>query len=293
MTPPSYVVLLGSTGSGKSLVAGILAKLFDTLLIDESYVPPVLAHVCGARQDAQTNDFVSQGLRIHVDNIVTGGLAGSRAAGLVNLLAGRVGFASVWSWVSSGRRPIDLILLEHNFFSLCPEVFANIRPEAVLVFMVRDGRDCAHRWDLTYRPFATERVDTPTNENLIYRERQGVYVPWWVEEGAEETFVASCPYARTVWLWAEMNRRLARFLVNNPARNVKVIKYESLVTDPVKCLEPLLTDLGFKGRRGSTLHAMANLSANGIGIHRKRSSAELAEAMLLARAELEWFGYRD
>ncbi len=279
---PRVIMLLGPTGSGKSIVAAALAEVHDAMLIDEAHVPPVLAHTCGYLRRDDVDREVALGLRVHLTNLLTARGAGSRLHGLADLVHGRVRTPAMLRWLTSGRRPVSLTVVEHNMFSLCPDVFASIVPEASVVVLNREGLDAAHIWDSTYQPFSEARVRLPTTENLHVRERRGVMVPWWVDAGDEDAFVDAPPYARTVLLWAEMTRRLTAFAARRTDDRVSRIQYEDLVTDPVATLRPLLAGVSGGDARIARLRTVRRLTTAHIGIHRERSAAELDAARRVA-----------
>lgn len=283
---PRVIMLLGPTGSGKSLVAAALAENHDGILIDEAHIPPVLAHTCGYLRRDDVDREVSLGLRVHLNNQLTTRGAGSRLHGLVDLVQGRVRVSAMRRWLTTGRRPVTLRVVEHNIFSLCPDVFADIFPDASVVVLNRAGLDLAHVWDRTYQPFSEARVRIPTTESLYQREWRDVSVPWWVGPGDEDAFVDACPYARTVWLWAEMTRRLTDFTARRSGDRITSIWYEDLVTDPVSTLRPLMAEAVGGDARIARLRTLRRLTTAHIGVHRLRSAAELDAARRIAGREL-------
>lgn len=290
---PRVIMLLGPTGSGKSIVAAALAENHDGILIDEAHIPPVLAHTCGYLGRDDVDRAVSLGLRVHLNNQLTTRGAGSRLHGLADLVQGRVRATAMWRWLTTGRRPVTLCVVEHNIFSLCPDVFANIFPDASVVVLNRNGLDLAHVWDRTYQPFSEERVRIPTTESLYMREWRDVMVPWWVAAGDEDAFVDACPYARTVWLWAEMTRRLSDFIARRPDDRITSIWYEDLVTDPVSTLRTLMAEADGGDARLARLRSLRRLTTAHIGVHRQRSAAELDAARLIAGPELASVSHRS
>lgn len=280
------IVLLGPTGAGKSIVASALAEVYDAILIDEAHVPPVLAHTCGYLGRDDVDRAVSQGLRVHLNNLITARGPGSRLHGLADLAQGRVRAPAMLRWLATGRRQVSLCVVEHNMFSLCPDVIANIFPEGLIVVLNREGLDAAHVWDRTYAPFSDARVRIPTTESLYVREHREVSVPWWVKAGDEDRFVDASPYARTIWLWAEMTRRLGEFASRQPRDRVTSIWYEDLVTEPVATLRPLMTDVAGGDARLASLRTVRRLTTAHIGVHRERSAADLDAARQIAGPEL-------
>jgi hypothetical protein len=128
------------------------------------------------------------------------------------------------------------------------------------------------------------RLDS--SEAPIGRKRGALYVPWWVEEGREDEFVAAAPYVRAVWMWSEMVRRCREELPRDALR----IRYEDLVREPLRVGAELARHFRIElasrmRRRLQTAHPRS------IGAFRRRDPAEVAEAERIAGEELAAHGY--
>ncbi|MFT7404828.1 sulfotransferase family protein [Zhongshania sp.] len=126
------------------------------------------------------------------------------------------------------------------FLCFAAEEFANYFPNARFIHIIRDGRDNADSLERTYPDALSDEVlsdgflaGNKNSEIGMYRENNGVCVPWWVAKGSEAEFIELPQYGKFIWMWKEMVGR---------ARNVKAvdksryfeIRYEDFVKDPME-----------------------------------------------------------
>lgn len=193
------------------------------------------------------------------------------------------------------KREIDSIIYKEPFLSFAPEYTYNALPNCRIVHIYRDGRDCADSLSRKYKSLTDEKLaNLSTGAMLLGRKYDYRYVPWWVEEGKEEKFLACTPYVRAVWMWKEMVKRCHNFFSRPDvvaSGRVMLLKYEDLVREPLKYGELLIEHFGFSmNKRIQKKFELAKTSS--IGIHQKhRSFEETKLAEKVARAELKLYGY--
>ena len=120
------------------------------------------------------------------------------------------------------------------------------------------------------------------------------YVPWWVEDGEDDAFLAASPYVRAVWMWKAMvNRCEAFFARPEVAASGRILRlrYEDLMRDPLPEGEAVAAHLGVPFSRAMRKR-LERAHTRSIGNHRGRPPEDLRAAERLAAAELARYGYR-
>jgi hypothetical protein len=117
------------------------------------------------------------------------------------------------------------------------------------------------------------------------------YVPWWVDEGRDEEFIAATPYVRAIWMWKIMVRR-CREVFNEPdvRERVLLLRYEDLMQDPPTHGGRVLEHFGLQPS-AAFQRRLQRAHSNSIGNHLHRDPDEVAAAEQVAGDELALYGY--
>jgi hypothetical protein len=193
-----------------------------------------------------------------------------------------------------GTRTERMLVYKEPFLAFAPEFAYEALPAARLIYIFRDGRDVADSLVRTYDILTDEKLaDLETNEVTLGRRIGDRYVPWWITEGEEHSFLAATPYIRAIWMWREMIRRCQEFL-DRPdvvaSERVLPVRYEDLMRDPLSQGEAIMGHLAT--RMTPRAHKLLQTAhARSIGIHERREEAQILDAERLAGTELEGLGY--
>ena len=246
-SPRKTIILLGATGSGKSLISSILTKLPKSVVLDENYLPPYLAHLKGFLGDDKDIYKFSTGLRSHINNVLSYGHNGRLSISL-QCIQGKI---SLTEWLSSlhkKTRTIDTVILESHFFSLVPNVLLDAYPDAKFILLVREGRDVADWLEREFKALSDEDlVRSDSSEFFFTRTFNGYTVPWWVKHSDEKFFLKLSPFLRCVYFWNVLNERLWTFQMSMSESNFLVLKYEFMVQNAMKTRELLINFLDING----------------------------------------------
>ena len=193
------------------------------------------------------------------------------------------------------HREINRVIYKEPFFSFCPEFTFELLPNIKIIYIYRDGRDCANSLVQSYDILSDEKLKSLTSaECHMGREYGDNFIPWWVELGQEAQFYQSTPFVRAIWMWKVMIQRSELFLksltLDQLNKQVFKIKYETFVEKPMETGSNLASFLNEK-----LSHRMKNylLKANqsSIGKYKKRTFKEIQEAEEIAKVELSELGY--
>ena len=193
------------------------------------------------------------------------------------------------------KRQIKSIVYKEPFLGFAPEYTYNSLPNCRIIHIYRDGRDCADSLSRRYKSLTDERLTSlSTGAMLLGRKYDYRYIPWWVEEGKEEEFLACTPYVRAVWMWKEMVKRCHNFFTRPDvvaSGRVISLKYEDLVNEPLKYGELVVEHFGFS--MNNRIRKKFDLAkTNSVGIYQKhRELSEIKSAEKVAQCELELYGY--
>ncbi len=294
MKKPERAVVLGAPRSGTTFLMSFLDALPQAECVTGNLLPVGIAHL--AAQECP--DDVYALLRRSFSGSITDYLASSayrsRAAALRK-----------W-WVASrsprglrqaarGIRGEDLLIYKEPFLAFAPEFAYEALPAARMIYIFRDGRDVADSLVRSYDVLSDRKLaGLESNEAIGGRPAGDRYVPWWVAEGEEETFLESTPYVRAIWMWREMVRRCEAFVNRTDvviSGRVLRVRYEDLVRDPVGQGEAITAHLQ-RPLTARMRKRLQNAHARSVGIHHRREPDELRAAERIAGVELERLAYR-
>src|SRR5690606_6699307 len=142
-----------------------------------------------------------------LEQYLESGLLKARATALQKWWNERGGVGTLRRALRKEQR-VERLVFKEPFLSFAPEIVLESMPGAPIVHLVRDGRDVANSLVRSYDVLTDERlVDLSHSEMHLGRLVDHRYVPWWVEEGAEDAFLAAVPYVRAIWMWKVMVAR--------------------------------------------------------------------------------------
>jgi hypothetical protein len=226
-----------------------------------------------------------------MDTLLSQGKLYSRAKALEEFFLGNGTWSDLFDIFLRRQNQLTRVILESNFFSLNPQILWQAFPKAKFVVLVRDGRDCADRWDNIYNPIDNRALQTlDTNETLFSKVSGKLIVPWWVANGEENLFLESSPYVRCIWLWKHMIRTCISFMEEEPYAELIFIKYEDIVLNPLRVSDSLAKFLQLSSA-GKLCKHLQRLSCAEVGLFRNRSLSDIRQAEKLAASELKYFQY--
>jgi hypothetical protein len=227
-------------------------------------------------------------------NFVSSGEANSRAAVLASFLSGRIRLSELVPQLFQ-RQKTELCIFESNFFSFAPRFVFESLPNCRIIYMVRDGRDCAHKLSNQYNPFSDNNLTNLANASIFIATKYGDrYVPWWVAKSEHVHFLNSSPFVRCAWFWKALAIRWREFLEEMGDENrqrIIVVRYEDFVSNPLAAIKSVIrhinrSDVVQIRKRRIVLHPRE------IGQSLECDHDDLQAATELLAKELTYFGYQ-
>lgn len=288
-------IVLGCPRSGTTFLLNVLDALPGVACLSGSLLPIAVPHLVNRELDAETYDVLAVGFERALVEYLDSGLFHARAAALQKWLAAPNAPGELLSALQGGRRDApELFVYKEPFLSLAPEFVFDALPDAKVIYVYRDGRDCAHSLVRTYNVLTDEKLThLRSSEMRRGRPYDHRYVPWWVERGREEVFIESTPYVRAIWMWKYMVRRCHDAFSSPdtlPADQVLQIRYEDFMRNPHPTGRTLLNYLGLPSSVAFDLR-LSRAHTDSIGNYTCRSADDIAAAETVAREELALHGY--
>ena len=285
-------VVLGCPRSGTTFLMSALQSLPSTVCLTGIAYPISLPHLLGrGGLPEDVREVLISTLPVSIAQYLQSGLFNARATALQKWRAERSGLAGL-ARALRGERQVDRLVFKEPFLSLAPESVLEGLPTAPVVHLVRDGRDCANSLVRSYDVLTDERLTTLNHSEMrVGRKVDHRYVPWWVEEGAEDDFLSATPYVRAIWMWkAMLERCTSAFEVPSAAERVLTVRYEAFMEEPLRWGEHVAAHFGATPS-SPFRHRLSGAHTASIGKFRRRDAAEIAAAERVAGDMLARLGY--
>lgn len=271
----------------------VLTTLPKIECVTGTILPVSIPHIANADLSPEIYDALAVGFERALDDYMESGRVNSRAAALQKWFNAPTGLRGLFKALR-GQRRVNRLVYKEPFLSFAPEFVYYALPDANIIHIFRDGRDCANSLIRTYDVLSDENLThLKGSEMRLGRKVDDRYVPWWVQEGREDEFLAASPYGRAVWMWAYMVRRCHEFFsrpeVESSGR-VMLIRYEDFVREPEEQGKNILDHLGLTPTKGFW-RRLQQAHTDSIGKHERRAKHEIEEAERIAKDELELYGY--
>ena len=285
---------MGCPRSGTTYLMSILNALPNAECISGTLLPVTIPHVVNHVESKEIYDALAVGFERALDAYLHSERYLSRAAVVQKWMAARTGVRDLVRSLHEQRPFPRWMIYKEPFLSLAPNFVLDAFPESKLLYIYRDGRDVANSLVKTYDVLTDEKLkDLSAAEMRLGRPLDDRFVPWWVEEGADQRFMESTPYVRAIWMWKYMVRQchdaLSDHAVDRGGR-VLMLRYEDLARDPQGQGQRLMNHLGAEGT-SSLLRRLGAARSSSIGKHTRRSADEIHAAEVVAGDELRLLGY--
>ncbi|MEP0905047.1 sulfotransferase [Leptolyngbya subtilissima ST-M1] len=254
--------------------------------------PVPMAHLAAQQLPEQTMHCLEYGLRSTL-NVYLDAIPNSRFKAFHRLAAGFLGVSEAKK-IFQRQRKIQNLIYKEPFFSFSPNFLYRALPDCKIIYLYRDGRDCANSLVKSYDVLTNEKLKTlNTSESALGYPCQDFWIPWWVAVDQVDNFIEASPYVRSIWMWREMVRCCESFFsqtnVVTSGRILK-IKYEDLVYEPMVFGEKIVNYIGadFDNRLQK---CFKQASTKSIGKYKKRDTIDIKSAERVAHRELSSYGY--
>lgn len=287
-----YNLILGCPRSGTTFLLEALKPLPYSECISGHLLPLAIPHIVNQSLSPDIYQCLVNSFEFSIQDFLES-IHKARAGSIHKWLTQAMTIEELFQALQR-KRVIQRLVYKEPFLSFAPEFAYNSLPNCRIVHIYRDGRDCADSLVRKYQVLTDEKLMIlGTAEMPLGRQHDHRYIPWWVEQGGEEEFLACTPYVRSIWMWKAMVRRCHDFFTRPDviaSGRVMLLRYEDLVSDPLKYGEAVVRHFGCTmNNQLRQRFKQARLSS--IGIHKRRDLQEIKAAEKIAKAELELYGY--
>jgi Sulfotransferase family len=284
--------VLGCPRSGTTFLMSCLEAIPYTECLSGISYPIPLAHLAAQQLPEQINLCLEYSLESTL-NIYLDSIPNSRLRAVFHFLNGSIGLREAKA-LFQRKRQVKSFIYKEPFFSFAPGFVYRALPNCKIIYLYRDGRDCANSLVRTYDVLTDEKLKTlKTSESSLGYEVGSFCIPWWVATDQFDDFIQASPYVRAIWMWKEMVKRCESFFsqsdVEESGRILK-IKYEDLAHEPIVFGEKIANHIGadFNSR---LKRRFKEASVKSIGKYKSQDTLEIKLAEKVAYHELSLYGY--
>jgi hypothetical protein len=286
-----YTIVLGCPRSGTTFLMRCLDALPYTECLSGICFPVPIAHLAAQNLPEEIKDCLDYALE-STFQVYLDGYTGSRFGAVHHFLDGSMSLRELKEFFYREYK-LQRFIYKEPFFSFAPEYIYRSLPNCRIIYIYRDGRDCANSLVQSYGALTDKRLGSLKSSaaSMGYRHNE-LYVPWWVEPDQADAFIASKPFVRAIWMWKEMVRRCDSFFSKSDvllSGRVLQIKYEDLAYDPITIGGKIASHLGLDLNPRFSKR-LQQVSTRSIGKYKRRDTDELKAAENIAYAELKHYG---
>ena len=288
-----YNIVLGSPRSGTTYLMRLLNTLPEAACLIGTIISTSIPQIARQKIDPVIYNALAVGFERSLDAYLHSAQFNSRASALQKWFNAPDGLGNLMR-AAKGKREIKRMIFKEPFLAFAPDFVDHALPDAKVIYIYRDGRDVANSLLRTYDVLSDESLKQLfASEMRLGRKVDDRYVPWWIEAGEEDLFLASKPYVRAIWMWKHMVSYCNAFYDQphmKASGRIMMLKYEDLMHHPREYGKAILEHLGAEPSAG--YHKMLKVAhAKSIGKYKKRDRAEIAAAEQIAGPELSAYGY--
>jgi hypothetical protein len=291
--PHDHAIVFGASRSGTTFLMSVLDGLPEAECVTGNLFPTPLIHLAAQQPPPETEELLARSFRGALRDFLGSASYRSRSAALRKWWIADRGPAGLRA-AARGERRERVVVYKEPFLSFAPAFAYETFPGSRLIYLLRDGRDVADSMVRKYDILSDARLaNLENNEGPLGRSHGNLMIPWWVDVGEEERFIASDQFGRAIWMWAAMARRSQAFIESPEvvaAGRILTVRYEELMADPAGQGEALIHHLGMTvGRQARRRLAAAH--DRSVGIHTRRDPESVSRAEAIAGDELRRCGY--
>ncbi|MEP0928077.1 sulfotransferase [Leptolyngbya sp. SLC-A1] len=254
--------------------------------------PVPMAHLAAQKLPEQINHCLEYSLESSL-NVYLDAVPNSRFRAFHRLLTGSMSSNEAIE-LFRRKRQLQNLIYKEPFFSFAPKFIQQALPKSKIIYLVRDGRDCANSLVKSYDVLTDEKLKGfRTSESPFGYMYQGMCIPWWVEGDQASDFLEASPYVRAIWMWKEMVKCCDRFFCQDEVISngrVLQISYEDLAREPITVGEKISKHLGVQ-TSDRFIKNLQKASPKSIGKYKTRDPLEVKSAEQVAYDELKFHNY--